>query len=124
MKVLIVDDSAIVRTRLAALLAEVEGVEVIAEAADGWQAFDMVKRLKPDVAIVDVRMPRRSGIELIEDVKSFDEAPKIIILTNYPTRDAREECFSRGADYFFDKSGDIEEVVSVLRTLERDSRCH
>jgi DNA-binding NarL/FixJ family response regulator len=122
MKVLIVDDSSIVRLRLADLLAEVEGIEVIAQAEDALQAFDLVKTLKPDVAIVDVRMPKRSGIDLIDDIKSTRQAPKIIMLTNYPTAEYREKCFERGADYFFDKSSEIDKVVSVLKNLQQEAR--
>jgi DNA-binding NarL/FixJ family response regulator len=121
-KVLIVDDSAIVRVRLAELLAELEGIDVVTQAEDALQAFELVKLLKPDVAILDVRMPRRSGIDLIADIKTTRQIPKIIVLTNYPTPEIREKCFSQGADYFFDKSGEIEEVISVLRELQRG--CH
>jgi DNA-binding NarL/FixJ family response regulator len=122
MKVLIVDDSAIVRVRLADLLAEVEGIEVVAQAEDALQAFELVKKLKPDVAIVDVRMPKRSGIDLIEDIKNIRQAPKIIMLTNYPTPEYRDKCFSRGADYFFDKSSEIDKVIGVLKDLQQESR--
>jgi len=120
MKVLIVDDSAVVRVRLADLLLEVEGVESVAQAEDGQQALELVKSLKPDVAIVDVRMPRRSGIDLLEDVRRSRQTLKVIMLTNYPTPENREKCLSLGADYFFDKSREIEEVVNVLKYLRED----
>jgi DNA-binding NarL/FixJ family response regulator len=120
MKVLIVDDSAVVRVRLADLLLEVEGVESVAQAENGLQALELVKSLKPDVAIVDVRMPRRSGIDLLEDVRKSRQTLKVIMLTNYPTPENREKCLSLGADYFFDKSSEIEEVVNVLKYLRED----
>jgi len=120
MKVLIVDDSAVVRVRLADLLLEVEGVESVAQAENGQQALELVKSLKPDVAIVDVRMPRRSGIDLLEDVRKSKQTLKVIMLTNYPTPENREKCLSLGADYFFDKSSEIEEVVNVLKYLRED----
>jgi DNA-binding NarL/FixJ family response regulator len=121
MKVLIVDDSALVRVRLADLLAEIEGVEVVAQAEDAGQASNLVKALKPDVAILDVQMPRRSGLDLIEEVKKAPNAPKVIMLTNYPTPENREISFSRGADYFFDKSSDLDAVITLLRQLEQNS---
>jgi len=120
MKVLIVDDSAVVRVRLADLLLEVEGVESVAQAENGQQALELVKSLKPDVAIVDVRMPRRSGIDLLEDVRKSKQTIKVIMLTNYPTPENREKCLSLGADYFFDKSSEIEEVVNALKYLRED----
>ena len=120
MKVLIVDDSAVVRVRLADLLLEVEGVESVAQAENGQQALELVKSLKPDVAIVDVRMPRSSGIDLLEDVRKSKQTLKVIMLTNYPTPENREKCLSLGADYFFDKSSEIEEVVNALKYLRED----
>lgn len=122
MKVLIVDDSAIVRVRLADLLLEIEGVETVAQAQDAPRALEMLKTLKPDVAIFDVLMPERSGIDLLEDVKRIGQTFKVIMLTNYPTMENRAKCLGLGADYFFDKSGEIEQVVSVLKHLHQDSR--
>ncbi|HEX7954086.1 MAG TPA: response regulator transcription factor [Burkholderiales bacterium] len=122
MKVLIVDDSAIVRVRLADLLHDIDGVESVMQAPDALGALDLMKTLKPDVAIVDVRMPKRSGIDLLEDVRRTGQSLKVIMLTNYPTPENREKCRSLGADYFFDKSSEIEQVINVLKFLQQDSR--
>ncbi len=108
------------RVRLADLLLDVEGVESVAQAPDALRALDLVKTLKPDVAIVDVRMPTRSGIDLLEDVKRSGQALKVIMLTNYATPENREKCLSLGADYFFDKSSEIEQVINVLKYLQQD----
>jgi len=121
MKVLIVDDSSIIRVRLAELLTEVEGIEIVAQADNAYEAADLVRTLEPDVAIVDLRMPKRSGMDLIEDVKNAPQPPKIIMLTNFPTPENRERCLSYGADYFFDKSSEIEEVMAVLKDLLQES---
>lgn len=121
MKVLIVDDSSIIRVRLAELLTEVEGIEIIAQADNAYEAADLVRALEPDVAIVDLRMPKRSGMDLIGEVKSAPQPPKIIMLTNFPTPENRERCLSYGADYFFDKSSEIEEVMAVLKDLLQQS---
>ena len=120
MKVLVVDDSAIVRVRLAELVAELQGIDLVAQAGDAEQAFELVSSLKPDVVILDVRMPSGSGIDLIEEIKRAQQAAKIIMLTNYPSPENREQSFTRGADYFFDKSGEIEEVIRVLQDLGRE----
>jgi len=89
------------------------------QAEDALQALELARTLNPDAVIVDVRMPRRSGIDLIEEFKNTRQIPKIIMFTNYPTLENREKCFSRGADYFFDKPMEIEEVISVLTDLQR-----
>jgi DNA-binding NarL/FixJ family response regulator len=121
MKVLIVDDSAIIRVRLAELLTEVEGIEIVAQSDNAYDAADLIRELEPDVAILDVRMPRRSGLDLIEDVKNSRQPPKIIMLTNFPTPENREKCLNSGADYFFDKSSEIEGVMAVLKDLLQES---
>ena len=122
MKVLIVDDSPVVRERLVDLLSELTGVELVGQAEDGMQGFEQVVKLKPDVAIVDVSMPRRSGLDLLRYVSKNPDAPRVIILTNYPTPENRKKCFDLGADYFFDKSNEIEKVVDVLKDLQQGMR--
>ena len=121
MRVLIVDDSAIIRVRLAELLSEVDGVEIVAQADNAYEAASLVRQLEPDVAILDLRMPKRSGLDLIEDVRNIAQPPKIIMLTNFPTPENRERCLSYGADYFFDKSSEIEEVMAVLKDLVQET---
>lgn len=122
MKVLIVDDSAIVRERLADLLNELTGVELVGQAEDGMQGFEQVVKLKPDVAIIDVRMPRRTGIDLLRYVSKSSRELRVIVLTNYPTPENRKKCFELGADYFFDKSSEIEKVINVLKDLQQGAR--
>ena len=114
MRILIADDSAIIRERLVNLLAEVQGVEVVGQAGDAAEARRMAVRLKPDVAILDLRMPMGSGADVLRDIKQRDPAPLVIMLTNYPHPENRKKCIDLGADYFFDKSTEFKNVVSVL----------
>ena len=122
MKVLIVDDSSIVRERLVDLLGALTGVELVGQAEDGMQGFEKVVKLKPDVAIVDVSMPRRSGLDLLRYLGKNPHPPRVIILTNYPTPENRQKCLDLGADYFFDKSNEIEKVIDVLKDLQQGVR--
>ena len=122
MKVLIADDSPIVRERLIDLLSELTGVELVGQAVDGMEAFELVVKLKPDVAIVDVRMPRRTGIDLLRYASKNPNAPRFIVLTNYPTPENREKCLDLGAEFFFDNSSEIEKVVDVLKVLLQEYR--
>jgi DNA-binding NarL/FixJ family response regulator len=117
MKVLIADDSPIVRERLADLLHQVAGVEVVAQAENGTRALEMMRSLQPDVAIIDLRMPGRSGVDLLGEVRTGWRSPTIIVLTNYCTPENREKCLALGADYFLDKSNEVEKVIGVLQEL-------
>ena len=122
MKVLIADDSPVVRERLADLLRQISGVEVIGQAEDGTRALDLMRQLRPDVAILDLRMPGRSGIDLLGAVRAGREVPRIIVLTNYWTPENRDKCLALGADHFFDKSNDVDKVIGVLKDLVQASR--
>jgi DNA-binding NarL/FixJ family response regulator len=120
MKVLIADDSLVVRDRLVTLLTEVHGLEVVGQAKDAMEARNLAEELRPDVAILDIRMPKGSGADVVRDLKKLNPTPKVIILTNYPHPENRKKCIERGADYFFDKSTEFKKVLSVLRGMLGD----
>ena len=122
MRVVIADDSDVVRQRLTRLLQDIEGVEIVGQAYDTDVARDLVEKCKPDVAILDIRMPSGSGADLLPDIKKMNPAPKVIMLTNYPFPENRKKCMDRGADYFFDKSTEFQKVVTVLKEMEAGSR--
>jgi DNA-binding NarL/FixJ family response regulator len=120
MNVLIVDDSQLVAERLEEMLAQVSNdLRVIwhaRSAEEGRQAF---RCGKPDVIILDVQMPGGSGIALLPEVKRGTAPPVVIVLTNYPLPQYRNRCLEAGADYFFDKSTQFEDVSAILAGLLR-----
>ena len=120
MRILIADDSSIVRARLISLLIDLRGIEVVGQAEDAIEARELAEKLRPDVAILDLRMPNGSGADVLRDIKKLNPAPKVIMLTNYPHPENRKKCIDGGADYFFDKSTEFQNVVSVLRDMLRD----
>ncbi len=120
MKVLIADDSDIVRERLAYLLDDVRGVEIDGQAEDAVEGSSLAEALKPDVAILDVRMPRGSGVDVLRSIKRDNPAATVIMLTNFVDPEARQLCLALGADYFFDKSIEFEKAVQVLRDLSHE----
>src|SRR3954466_7390314 len=119
MKVLIADDSEIVRERLAYLLGDVDGLEIVGQAEDAVEAEDLAGELKPDVPILDVRMPRGSGVDVLRAIKRDNPAATVIVLTNFVDPEARALCLEQGADYFFDKSIELDQAVAVLRELSQ-----
>jgi len=120
MKILIADDSAVVRERLISLLTDLHGIEIVGQAEDAMEARNMAEKLRPDVAILDLRMPKGSGADVLYDIKKLNPAPKVIMLTNYPHPENRKKCMDGGADYFFDKSNEFQKVVSVLMDMLLD----
>jgi DNA-binding NarL/FixJ family response regulator len=115
MKILIADDSSIVRERLVDMVSELEGVEIAGQAANGLEAIDGVRRLKPDAVILDIQMPGENGIDVLAQIKKEKPAVTVIMLTNYPHPEFREKCTEAGADFFFDKSTQFGEVIEALR---------
>ena len=121
MKIFIVDDSTVVCERLISMLSELSEVEIAGKAQNAQDAINSIRKLKPDVAIIDIRMPGGNGIEVLKNIKKDRPAPLAIILTNYPYPQYRKRCMDAGADYFFDKSSEFEKVIEVLKELIQES---
>jgi len=119
MKVLIADDSAIVRERIVTMLSDLEEVKIIGEAQNADETVELVYKLKPDVVILDIRMPG-NGISILPKIKDSKDAPIVIMFTNYPYEQYRKKCMEAGAEYFFDKSVGIEEIIKILNQLIQD----
>jgi len=117
MKVFIADDSAVFRERMIEMLSELPEIEIIGQAKDGIQATNLITKLNPDVVILDIRMPKGNGIDMLQNIKKNNPALIVIMLTNYPYPQYRKKCMKAGADYFFDKSAEFEKVTEVLEKL-------
>lgn len=120
LKVLVADDSVLVRERLAALLSELESVELAGQAENGREVLEAIERLRPDVVILDIRMPEGNGIQALEAIKERAQAPVVIILTAFPYPQYREKCLQAGAEYFFDKTTEFDQVTQVLEKMQEE----
>ncbi len=114
LKVLIADDSDVLRARLINLLSDNPSLGIIGEARDGIGAIVLIEKYRPDVVILDIRMPRENGFDVLKQIKEHKPAPIVIMLTNYPYKQYRERCQRDGADYFFDKATEFEKIPIVL----------
>ncbi len=121
MRVFIVDDSAIVRERLVAMFSELIDIELIGQAQHARGAAESIRKLKPDLVILDIRLGGGSGIDVLQDIKQDKAAPMVMILTNYPYPQYRKKCADAGADFFFDKSTEFDKVPEVLKKLNKNS---
>jgi DNA-binding NarL/FixJ family response regulator len=121
MKVFIVDDSALVRERIITMISEHPGIEITGQAENAQEAINSIRKLKPDVAILDIRMPGGNGIEVLRNIKKNNSAPTVIILTNYPYPQYRKKCIEAGADFFFDKSTEFHKIIEVIKKLIQES---
>jgi len=118
LKVLVVDDSSMICSRLTESLQLVPGIELVGEVYDGGEAIQAIKEIRPDVVILDIRLPGTvNGLGVLEEVKRTPPTPSVIMLTNYPYLQYRQKAMSLGADYFFNKSNEFSKVVEVLMKL-------
>jgi DNA-binding NarL/FixJ family response regulator len=117
MKLFIADDSDIIRDRIRGLVSGIQGIEVAGEAADIQGSTTGLLETKPNLVVLDIRMPGGNGLNLLREVKKDPGAPAVIVLTNYPFPEYRSLAARLGADYFFDKSTEFEEVAKVLKGL-------
>lgn len=116
-RVLIADDEAIVRHGLTMILGAAEDIEVVGEAADGHQAALAAERLRPDVALMDVRMPVLDGIEATRRVTALGS--HVLILTTYDVDENLYLAVKAGAEGFLLKTSSPEDLVHAVRTVAR-----
>ncbi len=121
MKILIADDSALMRERLKETISIFGEVEIISEVETGIDALAEMEKLSPDLAILDVRMPEMSGLEVLKAFRKNNTTTRIMILTNYAYDQYRDRALESGADYFFSKSEDYDKILSVLASLLRSN---
>ena len=117
MKILIADDSKMIRERIIAMISVIAGVEIVGQAENSGEAIVFIEVLKPDVVILDIRMPGGGGIEVLKKIKQKKIEIVKIILTNYPNSQYKKKCFELGADYFFNKSTEFNKITGVLSNL-------
>jgi len=122
MKVFIADDSPILCERLKTMLSDFPEVEISGQAKDTPEAIKFIKELKPDVVILDIRMPGGSGIEVLQSIKKDRPDIKVIVFTNYPYPQYRKKCMDLGADFFFAKATESEEVPKVIEQLLKNAK--
>jgi two-component system response regulator DevR len=120
LNVLIADDSELTLERMAAEVSALPFVKDVLLARDVETALEGIKRHKPEVVILDIKMPGGSGLDVLEEVKSWVDSPIVIINTFYPYPQHKQRALALGADYFFDKTQDFYETINTIRALEKN----
>jgi DNA-binding NarL/FixJ family response regulator len=118
-RILVADDSVTVRSRLAAIVSELPGLELAGVARDARETIDLVARTRPDVVITDVRMPEGGGLTVVRELASHTPRPMVVVFTSYPSPGLNDVFRTAGADYFFDKPQQTEDLESLLEGLSR-----
>lgn len=116
-KILLVDDSEIVRSRLRNIFESSARVNVVGDTGDSSLVERMVENLQPDIVVLDVRMPERTGIDVARSLRRENANVKIAMLTNYFDPMTIDRCKQAGADYVFDKSSEFELFTQYVELL-------
>jgi DNA-binding NarL/FixJ family response regulator len=116
-RVLIADDQALVRSGLAAIIGAQPGLEVVGEADDGDVAVELAERLRPDVVVMDIRMPRLDGIEATRRLAAGEGGPRVLVLTTFDLDEYVYEALRAGAGGFMLKDAAPARLVDAVRTV-------
>ena len=116
-RVVLVDDQTLVRQGVRGLLELVPDIEVVGEASDGEEALGLIPELKPNVLLLDIRMPRMNGIALLEALRQEDALPPTLVLTTFDDGDAAIAAIKAGAKGLMLKDVSLEDLAAAIRAL-------
>ncbi len=114
------DDSALVRARLALLVREVVGVRVVDEAGNGDEALAVARASRADLVVLDMHMPGTNGFVTLPRLKALRPPPVVMVVTNDASQRHRRRCLVLGADLFFDKSTQFDRILELIAQLARE----
>lgn len=116
-RVLVAEDHQMLREGLKAILANRDDLEIVGEAVDGLEALRKVKRLKPDLMLLDLSMPRMNGLSVLLDAKSYLPEIKILVLTIHQSEPYVMETFEAGADGYCSKNDSRDELLVAIDSV-------
>lgn len=116
-RVIVADDHPIVRSGIVGLLGLDEGIEVVGEAADGLEAVELALRLRPDVVLMDLRMPRLGGADATARITTEQPEVRVLVLTTYESDDDILGAIEAGASGYLLKAAPHEEIVAGIRSV-------
>ncbi len=123
LRVLIAEDETLVRQGIRKLLELDSRIEIVAEAGDGEEALRWIGEARPDVVLLDVRMPRLDGLGVLRALKDRPDAPPCLVLTTFADRDLVLETIREGAKGFLRKDVSLAQLVGAIETLAAGGTC-
>jgi DNA-binding NarL/FixJ family response regulator len=117
LRIVIADDSAVMRDYIRQSLSKVPGLVAVGEAVDGAQAFWLYHQMEPNVLILDLNMPGTNGLEVLGAVRKTDKETIIIMFSADPTLELRDACLSAGANFYLDKA-ELPRLVDICQQLQ------
>jgi DNA-binding NarL/FixJ family response regulator len=115
--VFIVDDSPLIRARLAEMVTAMSGVRLVGEAASASEAIAGIKRTQPDAVLLDLNLMGRTGLDVLRAIRPHSPGIVFVVITNHSEPQYRQACLDAGAAYFLDKSSELGRVSGVLAEI-------
>ncbi|HMH22839.1 MAG TPA: response regulator transcription factor [Puia sp.] len=115
--ILIVDDSPLISEKLRLMLKPMKNIETVGNAGDYQLALRWITENRPDIVLLDINLPGRSGIDLLQYIKTHDPGIVVIMLTNQSGEYYRAKCKALGADFFMDKSREYDQVPAIISSI-------
>jgi DNA-binding NarL/FixJ family response regulator len=120
-RVVLVDDQALFRAGIRMLVASQPDLEVVGEAGNGQEALEVVRTSRPDVVLMDIRMPVMDGLTATAEILTRPEPPRIVMLTTFDLDEAAARAIRQGASGFLLKDADPEFLLAAIRTVHSGS---
>ncbi len=117
LRLLVADDHPAILDAVAQFVADEDDIELIARAADGEQALRLISDRRPDVAVLDIRMPKFGGIEVLKRLADSETRPAVILYTGYPERSLLLESLDAGARGFLLKESPLSDLMRAIRIV-------
>lgn len=115
MNIVLADDSDMILMRLQEMLSHIGFVSIVGISKNGKDALKMIIEKKPDLAIVDIKMPEMNGLDVLKEVRKTNKNLKFIILTFYVLEQYKKIAFDTGVNYFLSKADDFDKIEDIVR---------
>ena len=119
MKCFLIEDSPVIRERMISLLQESTPFKIVAHADTEESAINWLQSHEWDLAVIDLNLKQGSGLNVLQSLQMRHPDGKRIVLTNYASPEIRRKCIDLGADAFFDKSTEVDELIEYLNSLSK-----
>jgi DNA-binding NarL/FixJ family response regulator len=115
--IVIADDHILIRDGIKAVLQSIDAFEVVGEASDGEEAIQLIDTLNPDIALLDITMPKKTGIEVVTEVKKYNQKIKFIMLSMHDNPEYVLKSVQAGALSYLLKNTDHEEIIKAVKSV-------
>lgn len=123
MKIAIVEDSPQIIRNLVRFISSIKGTEISGEADSADSAIELLKNKEPDIVILDLDLKSSSGFDVLREIKSQEKTnPIVMIFTNLSNFSYKEKALKEGADYFFDKTNDLEDLIITIESFVKNQK--